>query len=86
MSGCPEPSYTLNVLRPKEILEAALKLDADQRALLAEELWASLDVVDLGEEWAAEIGRRIADVDAGRVKTVPAAEVFARLRQRFGGK
>jgi hypothetical protein len=27
----------------------------------------------------------MADVDTGRVKTVPADEVFGRLEQRFGG-
>ena len=34
----------------------------------------------------AEIKRRIDDVDSGRVKTVPADEVFARIEQRFRGK
>jgi putative addiction module component (TIGR02574 family) len=74
------------MLQPKEILEAALKLSPEQREELVEELSASLDVDDLGDYWEAEIRRRVADVDAGRVKTVPADEVFARLRQRFGGK
>jgi putative addiction module component (TIGR02574 family) len=70
----------------KEILEAALKLDPRQREELIEELSASLDVTDLGEYWEQEIRRRIDDVDSGRVKTVPAEEVFARLEQRFRGK
>ncbi len=70
----------------KEILEAALKLDAEQREELIEELSASLDASNLGEYWEAEIKRRIDDVDSGRVKTVPADEVFARIEQRFRGK
>ena len=70
----------------KEILEAALKLDPEQREELIEELSASLDVSNLGEYWETEIRRRIDDVDSGRVKTVPADEVFARLEQRFCGK
>ena len=70
----------------KEILEAALKLDPRQREELIEELSASLDVTDLGEYWEQEIRRRIDDVDSGRVKTVPADEVFARLELRFRGK
>ncbi|MEO5769402.1 MAG: addiction module protein [Polyangia bacterium] len=70
----------------KEILEAALKLDPEQREELIEELSASLDASNLGEYWEAEIKRRIDDVDSGRVKTVPAHEVFARLEKRFGGK
>ena len=70
----------------KEILDAALKLDPEQREELIDELSASLDATDLGEYWEAEIKRRIDDVDSGRVKTVPAGEVFARLQQRFRGK
>jgi putative addiction module component (TIGR02574 family) len=70
----------------KEILDAALKLDPEQREELIDELSASLDATDLGEYWEAEIRRRIDDVDSGRVKTVPADQVFARLERRFRGK
>jgi len=70
----------------RAILDAALKLDPQQREELIEELSASLDATNLGEYWEAEIKRRIDDVDSGRVKTVPADEVFARLEQRFRGK
>jgi putative addiction module component (TIGR02574 family) len=70
----------------KEILDAALKLDPQQREELIEELSASLDATNLGEYWEAEIRRRMEDVDAGRVKTVPGDEVFARLEQHFRGK
>lgn len=74
------------MLQPKEILEAALKLSAEQREALIEELSASLDASDLGEFWEAEIQRRISEVDAGRVKTVPADEVYDRLRRRVSAK
>jgi putative addiction module component (TIGR02574 family) len=70
----------------KGILEAAMKLDPREREELIEELSASLDATDLGEYWEAEIKRRIEDVDSGRVKPVPADEVFDRLEQRFRGK
>jgi putative addiction module component (TIGR02574 family) len=70
----------------KEILEAALKLEPQQREELIDELSASLDATNLGEYWEAEIKRRIDDVDSGRVKPVPADQVFARLEQRFRGK
>jgi putative addiction module component (TIGR02574 family) len=73
------------MLQAKEIVDAALQLDPKEREEVINELWASLDG-DLGEEWEAEIQRRIQDVDAGRVKTVPAEEVFSRLEQRFGGR
>jgi putative addiction module component (TIGR02574 family) len=70
----------------KQVLDAALKLEPEQREELIEELSASLDASDLGEYWEAEIKRRLDDVDAGRVKTVAADEVFARLEQRFRDK
>ncbi|MDB5313499.1 MAG: hypothetical protein JWO38_7701 [Gemmataceae bacterium] len=34
--------------------------------------------------WAEEINRRVADVEAGRVKLIPAEEVMARLREKYG--
>jgi putative addiction module component (TIGR02574 family) len=74
------------MLQPQEILEAALQLPQDQREVLVDRLAASLELGDLGEYWEAEIQRRIEDVDAGRVTTIPADEVFARLEQRFRGK
>ena len=78
--------YTWNMLQSQEILEAALQLPQEQREALVDKLAASLELGDLGEYWEAEIQRRIEDVDAGRVATIPADEVFARLEQRFGGK
>lgn len=71
---------------PNEILRAALKLPPEEREELIDELSASLDASDLGEYWETEVARRISDVDSGRVQTVPAEDVFARLEQRFGGK
>ena len=68
--------------QPKEIVEGALKLAPEQRAEIINDLWASLDA-SLGDAWEAEIQRRVQDVDAGRVKTIPAEEVFSRLDQRF---
>jgi putative addiction module component (TIGR02574 family) len=71
--------------QPKEIVEAALQLPPEQREEVINDLWASLDG-DLGEEWEEEIQRRVQDVDAGRVKTIPAEEVFSRLEHRFRGR
>jgi putative addiction module component (TIGR02574 family) len=64
--------------------EAALVLPPDQRLTLARRL---LDSVDLEPEpgaeaaWQVEIARRIERFDAGETQTIPAGEVFARLRQ-----
>jgi putative addiction module component (TIGR02574 family) len=73
------------MLHPKEIVEAALQLGPEEREEIINDLWASLDG-GLGDEWEEEIQRRVQDVDAGRAKTIPAEEVFSRLKQRFGGR
>lgn len=71
--------------QPKEIVEAALQLPPEQREQVINDLWASLEA-DLGDEWEDEIQRRVKDVDDGRVKTIPAEEVFSRLEHRFRGR
>ena len=82
-SSQPWARYTWSMLQSQEILEAALQLPQEQREVLVDKLAASLELGDLGEYWEGEIQRRIQDVDAGRVATIPADEVFARLEQRF---
>lgn len=65
-----------------ETLEAeALKLTVTERAKLADHLIASLDEdSEIGEAWAAETERRIAEIEAGTVQLIPAAEAIARAR------
>lgn len=60
-----------------ELLKKALALPPEARAALAGSLLESLDdTVDQGieEEWNKEIGRRIAELDSGKVKPIPWAE------------
>jgi putative addiction module component (TIGR02574 family) len=33
--------------------------------------------------WDAELARRVADIESGKVVGIPAAEVFARLREKY---
>jgi putative addiction module component (TIGR02574 family) len=65
-----------------EILESeALKLTPGERAALAQRLLASLDEdAEIEEAWAAEIERRIADVESGAVQVIPIAEALAQVR------
>lgn len=65
-----------------EILETeALKLTPSERAALAQRLLASLDEdAEIEEAWAAEVERRIADVESGAVQAIPIAEALARVR------
>ena len=62
----------------------ALDLTPNERVVLAYRLLASVEPVpDPTAEaaWDAEIARRVARFDSGESQTVPAAEVFARLRE-----
>jgi putative addiction module component (TIGR02574 family) len=65
-----------------EIVEAqALKLSAEERAELADRLIASLfEDQEIEDAWAAEVERRIEEIESGRAKLVPAAEAIARIR------
>ena len=66
-----------------ELTERAMTLPTEERARLAEELLASLDPREdaVDAAWDAEIRKRIADVESGTVRLVPADEAFARVRQ-----
>jgi len=69
------------------ILGTALSLPADDRARIAAELIASLDEgedADVEAAWAAEIDRRIAEIESGEVETVSWEEARARVRSKLG--
>ena len=64
------------------ILRDALKLGEHDRAALAGLLIESLETEPeegVEEAWAAEIDRRIAQLDAGEVTSIPWEEVRSRL-------
>lgn len=68
----------------RELYEKASQLSESERAELAGLLIESLDreVDDDAETaWAAEIERRLAAFDAGKVKTIPWDQVRARLHR-----
>jgi hypothetical protein len=73
--------------RTKKILDAAMALPESERALLVDELDASLDSEDTPEEiakaWDEVIKRRIDDVVSGRAKTRDMREAIAELRARY---
>ena len=66
-----------------ELSERARGLAPEDRARLAEELLASLEGAqdpEVDAAWDEEIRKRIAEVESGVVKLMPADEVFARVR------
>jgi putative addiction module component (TIGR02574 family) len=72
---------------PEQLLEQALRLPIQQRIELAEALFDSVDEEDpaaLEAAWAEEIKQRIEEIQNGTVETIPAEEVMAEMRARFG--
>ncbi len=65
-----------------EVLEAeALKLTTGERAAFAQLLLASLDEdAEVEEAWAAEVERRIAEVENGTAQLIPIADALAQVR------
>ena len=73
----------------RELLREASELPEADRAELAGRLLESLHgEPDEGVEaaWAEEIERRIRQIDSGEVKTIPWAEVRAKLYARLHDK
>jgi putative addiction module component (TIGR02574 family) len=67
----------------EELSRKALALSPEDRLRLAEELLATVQDVDGDVEaaWDEEIKRRLAEIDDGTAKLVPAEEVFAEVRR-----
>ncbi len=66
-----------------ELSRKARALPPADRVRLAEELLATVQEVDAEVEvaWDEEIKRRIAEIDSGTAKLIPAEEVFAEVRR-----
>lgn len=69
-------------VKAARLLEEALNLPPTSRADLASTLIRSLDNesdADAETAWAAEIDRRVAELDSGQVKTIPWSKVEEKL-------
>ena len=75
--------------RLEEIYREAAELPEADRAELAGLLLESLEVepdADVEAAWAAEVERRIREIDEGKVETIPWEQVRAALHARLAGK
>lgn len=63
----------------KSIAETVAKLPSKDRAYLAERLIASLEDADHQEQWVATAIRRRDEVRTGKVKSIPAVQVYRRI-------
>ena len=73
----------------KELEEQALRLSPKERGELIHRLIVSLEGEPedspeaIAKAWDEEIARRVADMDAGRTKWIPADEVMTKLRAKI---
>jgi putative addiction module component (TIGR02574 family) len=76
-------------LTPKQLEAEALNLPAEQRAELAQRLFASVDEDDpnssfeIDPAWVEEAERRYQRYRAGEAQPVPAVDAIARVRGRL---
>ena len=69
----------------KQLTHEALELPVQERAKLAQVLISSIDEVtaeDMSSAWDAELKKRVREIREGRVKGIPAEEVFAKLEEK----
>ena len=68
----------------RTLAETVVLLTPKDRTYLAEQLLASLEEEHLEQQWSAEAKRRRDEVRSGRVKPVPAEEVYRRIDSLLG--
>ena len=75
----------------EQVLDQALLLSIDERSMIARLLYESIadeeddeDPAEVEAAWAEEIKRRVDEIRSGAVEGIPAEEVFAEMRARFG--
>jgi putative addiction module component (TIGR02574 family) len=72
-----------------ELLERALELPVGDRLALATELLESVEGPEDAEwtaAWAAELDRRVRELDSGAVKSIPWQQVRAEILERLRSK
>jgi hypothetical protein len=70
----------------EKILREASDLPVEERAFIVDSLLRTLNRPDpeIDRQWVAIARERLASLRAGGVRAIPAGDVFARLRDRFG--
>ena len=71
----------------EQLAEEAMKLPAESRAKLADQIVESLDLTEpdaIQRLWTAEALRRREEIRSGRVKPIPGEEVIAEVRRVVG--
>lgn len=69
----------------ERLIEEALSLPAEERALIADSLLRSLNAPDasIDAKWMEVAKRRREELRTGKVKPIPGGEVFSEIADRF---
>jgi len=69
----------------KKLIEEALSLPIEERALIADSLLRSLNVPNdaIDANWTEVAKRRLQELRSGKVKPIPGDEVFSEVLGRF---
>jgi len=72
-------------MNTQELIDEAVMLPIEDRARIVDSLLRSLNSPEaqIDEAWAELAGKRLAELEAGKVKAISGQEVFGKIRQRF---
>ena len=72
-------------MTPERLIEEALSLPVEERALIADSLLRSLNAPDaaIDAKWLEVAKRRREEHRTGKVKPIPGDEVFSEIAERF---
>ena len=72
-------------MNTKNLIDEAVSLPVEERALIVDSLLRSLNQPEseIDKKWAIVAQRRLTEMKAGAVKAVPGQEVFDKVWERF---
>lgn len=72
-------------MKTKELIDEAVSLPVEERALVIDSLLRSLNQPEseIDRKWAAVAQRRLTEMRSGTVDAVPGEEVFEKIWKRF---
>ncbi len=70
-----------------EIIREAAELPVEERALVIDSLLRTLNRPDpaIDRQWVEVARRRLEELRSGAARSIPGADVFSRIRDRFTG-